>query len=435
MKPLIALAGVLVCSWLLKQGLLETGSSYETLTLSLALLLIGGYGFGWLFRRFGLPKVSGYIVAGLFLGPYVLGLETHSQVKQLEFISHFALALISLAAGGELHLAALKKARGAIISLLVSRFVLVVGGVSGAIWLASPLFPFLSDLGGDRLLVAGLILGVLSFATSPSTLMAVLVETRAHGRFVSVVLGGTVVIDVLVVLLFAATLSFGAPLIDPLQSVNVLAVGLVVLEVALALGLGVLLALLLMGYLRLVGKELALVVLTVGFLVARLTPTFSELVSEFIGFEMHIEALLVCLSAGFVLRNFSTRGELLIDALNESALPVYVAFFSLTGAALDVATLRDFWVLALFVVVVRLFWLWASGVVAARVAGEPPAHGRWYGLSLSAQAGVSLGLAAMLKVRFPEMGNELGTLCIAIIVINQLVGPVLLKLGIVRTSG
>ena len=435
MRPLVALVGVLVSAWLLKQGLLDTGSSYETLTLSLALLLIGGYGFAWLFRRFGLPKVSGYIVAGLFLGPYVLGLETHSQVKQLEFISHFALALISLAAGGELHLSALKNAKSAIVSLLLNRLVLVVGGVWGAIWLAAPLFPFLNGLEGNRLLVAGLILGVLSFATSPSTLMAVLVETRARGRFVSVALGATVVIDVIVVLLFAATLSFGAPLIDPLQRVNILAVGMVVLEVALALGLGGLLAVFLIGYLCFVGKELALVVLTVGFLVARLTPEFSELVSDLLGFEMHIEALLVCLSAGFVLRNFSARGELFIDALNESSLPVYVAFFSLTGAALDVATLRHFWVLALFVVVVRLFWLWGSGVIAARLAGEPSVHGRWYGLSLSAQAGVSLGLAAMLKVRFPEMGDELATLCIAIIVINQLVGPVLLKLGIVRTSG
>ncbi len=410
------------------------GGEGHPLALGLALLLVGGYILGRLFARFELPQVSGYMVAGLLLGPYVLGLLPARQVADLNLVSEFALALIALAAGGELELRTLAQRRRTVGTLLVMRLLLVSGGITALLVAAAPFFPFLAALDPTRLWVAAVTVGVLSFATSPSTLMAVIAETRACGPFTAVALGTTVAIDVLVVLLFAATVSFGQVAVHPEAGLDLAVVARVGGQVAASFVLGGVLAAILHLYLRYVGKEIALVILAVGFFVARLTGPVSEELSHVLGSAVHLEPLLICLAAGFALRNFSPQGSHLVESLDRSALPIYVAFFALTGAALDLQTIADYWPLALFIVGIRFFWLQVSGMAAGRLSGDPPLFGRWYGPGLSAQAGVSLGLAEVLRSRFPEMGTTLAPICVAVIVINQLVGPILLKMAISRTK-
>jgi Kef-type K+ transport system membrane component KefB len=141
--------------------------------------------------------------------------------------------------------------------------------------------------------------------------------------------------------------------------------------------------------------------------------------------------MLICLTAGFWVQNFTEGGgKELMEKIDRSSLPVYVIFFALTGAALDISALRDTWMLALVLVAARGLLIWVGGYLGARASGDPPSFRRMSGLSFITQAGVSLGLAGIVMRRFPDWGPALATTIVAVIAVNQVIGPVGLKVAL-----
>jgi Kef-type K+ transport system membrane component KefB len=116
-----------------------------------------------------------------------------------------------------------------------------------------------------------------------------------------------------------------------------------------------------------------------------------------------------------------------MEQIDRSSLPIYVVFFALAGAALDVDSLRRSWLVAVLLVLVRLVTMWLSGYAGARGSGDPPAFQRLSGLAFSTQAGVSLGLAAIVVRRFSDWGVDLATTLVGVIALNQIIGPIALK--------
>jgi Kef-type K+ transport system membrane component KefB len=140
--------------------------------------------------------------------------------------------------------------------------------------------------------------------------------------------------------------------------------------------------------------------------------------------------MLICLTAGFCVQNFSRDGNLLIEKIDRSSLPIYVIFFSLSGAALNIEAMRQTWLIAILLVAVRFMLIWMGAYLGGSLSGDPNRFSRMSGLSFITQAGVSLGLAGIVMTRFPEWGGALATTIIAIIALNQLVGPVTFKFAL-----
>jgi Kef-type K+ transport system membrane component KefB len=130
--------------------------------------------------------------------------------------------------------------------------------------------------------------------------------------------------------------------------------------------------------------------------------------------------------AGFMVENFTLQGDRLIVGLERSAFPVYVIFFAISGATIDLGALKEMWVLALILVAVRALMFYGGTLAASRVARDlrPHAHSLWSGFL--AQAGVTIGIASLIDRRF-TWGGDLKTIVLAVVAINQLIGPVLLK--------
>ena len=120
----------------------------------------------------------------------------------------------------------------------------------------------------------------------------------------------------------------------------------------------------------------------------------------------------------------------MMEKIDRSSLPIYVIFFSITGAALDITVLRETWLFAMLVVGVRAVLIWIGGYGGAALSGDPPIFRRMSGLGFVTQAGVSLGLAGIVMNRFPDWGPALATTIVAIIAINQVIGPVMFKLAL-----
>jgi Kef-type K+ transport system membrane component KefB len=402
----------------------DVAHSAALATLAFGFLLLSAYLIGDTLARFGLPKITGYILAGILFGPHVLDLVTTSTVADLKLIDDLALTFIALAAGGELRLAQLRARRRAILFTVGLLTVIVFLGVAAFVLAARPLLPFLE---GQRFVVCAVVaalMGTFAVARSPSSAIAIISECKARGPFTEMVLGVTVVMDVLVIIVFAAVVSVGQALVSPGGRLDVSFIVMVVVEIAGSIGVGLILGRAISAYITRVGSELAVFILAVAFLVTFASRQFAEHLDQAYEVRFHLEPMLICLTAGFWIQNFSTDGGVFMEKIDRSSLPIYIIFFSLTGAALDITSLRETWLVAILAVVVRAVLIWVGAYLGARLSGDPPRNRTLSGLSFITQAGVSLGLAGVVAHRFPEWGPALATTIVAIIALNQVIGPV-----------
>ncbi|MEE8148065.1 MAG: cation:proton antiporter, partial [Longimicrobiales bacterium] len=186
----------------------------------------------------GLPRLTGYLIVGILAGPSVSGMISVEAVEELALIDSFALALIALMAGGELKLSQLRPQVRNILYVTLAVTGVVWGGMTLLILLISPLVPFLSALPLSGTLAVALILGIWAANSSPDLTVAVIGETQASGPLADVVLGVTIVKDVLVIVLFTLTMAVVAPLLNPGEQLNTPARGEVSGEGGGALVLG-----------------------------------------------------------------------------------------------------------------------------------------------------------------------------------------------------
>jgi Kef-type K+ transport system membrane component KefB len=149
---------------------------------------------------------------------------------------------------------------------------------------------------------------------------------------------------------------------------------------------------------------------------------------------IHLEPLLICAAAGFTVQNLSRQGEHLLEAQETVGLPVYVIFFTMAGAALDLNALASAWTVALLLVAGRLSTIFAGARMATMLAGDPLAFRNYVWLGFVTQAGLSIALATQLSTAFGEWGRQLGSLLIASIAINQMIGPVAFKFALDRVG-
>jgi len=413
----------------------STGFPEALTTLTFGFLLLAAYLTGDILSWFKLPKITGYILAGILFGPHALSFLTEETVLDLKLIDDLALTFIALAAGGELRLNELRERRHTIVLTAFSLSMMVFAGVGFFTMAAgSSLLPFMEGRDAVHLIAAAAILGTFAIARSPSSAIAIITESRARGPFTEMVLGVTVVMDVLVIAFFAVVVSLCQAAILPGAVIDFFYILLIAAEITGSVLAGILLGAVISRYIAQVRAEIPIFLLAIAFLVTFFSREFAAFLGGAYGIHFHPEPMLICLTAGFWVQNRSPRGALLIEKIDRSSLPVFVIFFSLTGASLDIGVLRDTWLMALLLVIVRAAFIWAGAWLGGRIGGDPPRFRRMSGFGFLTQAGVSLGLAGIVLRRFPEWGAPLSAVIVATITINQLIGPVAFKMSLTRVG-
>jgi len=399
-------------------------------TMTFGFLLLTAYLIGDVLSRFKLPKITGYILAGILFGPHLLDLVSAGTVRELKLIDDLALTFIAFAAGGELRLEGLRERRKSITLTVLFLTVIVFLGVGAFVLIARPLLPFLDGKPQTHTLAVALLLGIFAVARSPSSAIAIISECKARGPFTEMVLGVTVVMDVLVIIVFAAMVSIAQLLITPGAQMDFRFILMMVAHLAGSILGGIVLGWIIDLYMRYVRAEVLVFILALAFMVTLFSRQFALLLDHFFSVALHLEPMLICVTAGFWVRNFSRDGGLFMESIDRSSLPIYVIFFSLTGAALNVGALRETWLIALLLVAVRSLLIWIGAYLGGSFSGDPSRMRRMSGLSFITQAGVSLGLAGIVMRSFPEWGAALSTTIVAIVALNQIIGPVTFKLAL-----
>lgn len=402
----------------------------ETFTYAVIFLFVAlaSHRIGKWFSAVGLPYITGYLLAGMVAGPFVLGILTVESVAQLRFIDEISLAVIAFVAGNELYLKEIRSRLRSISFVTASMVIVGLTLLGVAIFLLTGVIPFLQGAAVSSRVAIAILGATILLALSPASTIAVIKETRAKGAFTKTVLGVTVTMDVVIIVLFAVAVAIASGLISDMGFSATFA-GLLAVDLGVALLAGYLVGKLMELILATTWKRLIKIALIValGYIIFAASYWLVGFSAENLAVEIHIEPLLVAMIGGFVVTNFTKHRDEFGQILHDIGPAVYVAFFTLTGVALKLDILITTLPIAAALFIVRTLAIGLGSFMGGRLAGEPPAFNRYAWMGLITQAGIALGLAREAAVEFPALGDSFATLIISVVVLNEIFGPMLLK--------
>ena len=382
-------------------------------------------------QKLHLPLITGFLLIGILSGPFVLKMIPESANNSLNFINDLSLAFIAFAAGSELYLKDLRHRIKSISWITFGQLVITFIMSSLVIYLIADLIPFIKDVSESTRISISMLMGTIFVARSPSSAIAVISEMRAKGPFTQTALGVTVIKDVLVIILFTIVFSLSKSLIDG-SEIGTQFIFTLIVELFVSFVLGYLLAKFLSYVLSfsLEKNYKSVLVVLIGYGVYFLCGFSHEYLLSKYNIEFFIEPLLVCIIAGFTVANFTDKRFEFLNIVESVSPFIYVLFFTYTGISLSFDVLITVWELAILLFVVRLISIMIGAFIGGTIAGDPLKYNLIGWMPFVTQAGVGLGLATIVAQEFPVWGNEFLTLVIAVIVLNQLIGPPLFKWAI-----
>lgn len=399
-------------------------------TVSTGILMILGIGvFGGIigasiFQRLHIPQVVGYIVMGLVIGEVGFGLVDHEAIESLESLNLFALGIIGFLVGGELDLETFRREGRRLFSILMFE------GIGAFVIVGIPIGIVLYMLTDDMAVAAasGIVFGAIASATDPASTLNVLREYRSRGVLTTTLIAIVALDDALAMTLYGIGTTAAQILTG--ESANV--VGEMVrttLELGGAIALGAGSGFVLRYLVRWLKRKEKNFAITVGIILL--------VIGVSVAFNMDV--ILACMTLGMTLVNIAPkRSKDMFGAVHSFSEPIYVIFFVLVGARLDVSTMPLWlWGIVAIYVVGRSTGKIAGAFIGGRISSAEPVVCKYTGIGLFAQGGIAVGLSIMAA---HHLGNvqvtdtlSLGDMIIfgvtASTLVLQITGPPLIKLA------
>jgi Kef-type K+ transport system membrane component KefB len=414
-RSLLTIAAVIALTYATRsfvpRGATITGSGAA---LAFGFLLIVAVQAAHICDALKMPRLTGYILVGIFFGPELLGIVSAKMLPDLALVKGTAVALIAFLAGCELNLRSLRprlRAIGASALLTMFGAALLLFALFYALTFVVPVTQTFTTL--ERIVVALISANVLA-AYSPAVVVGILSETKASGPLSEMALSIVVLADLVIVITYALSSTFGHSVFPTQNAASGLALLMPHIFGSIVAGLiaGGMLAL----YVSRVGTRSGIFVFALLFIAAEA------------GAALHLNPLLVGLTAGLLLENVTAiGGSQLAHAAEGVALPTFAIFFAVVGAEVQMQAFLHTAPFALAAAVVRGLGIFAGARLAGRIVGLDPVFTRRVAISLLPQAGVAIALAALLLADFHPWGPVIGTMILGTIIVNQLIGPVLFR--------
>ncbi|MDY6788177.1 MAG: cation:proton antiporter [candidate division WOR-3 bacterium] len=392
--------------------------------LNLGLILMTAVFNGKLFQRMHLPKITGYMVAGLIVSPYSFGLNPASYIKEFKLIDYFAITFIGMQAGSEMTLRVLKKNFRQIITITMLIVSISSIGAFFTVFYAGKIFFTDPNLLKYTVYIA-LFLAIFEVAKSPVTTIAIINESGIKNKFTHTVLGITIIKDIILVLLFTLVTAFVEL---KLSAVNFsfAHISPILIEIFGSILIGWLTALLFTVYLKYVQINSAVVIMIIAFILSMLGDT------------IHISPLITGICAGFFIENYSEKSGHFEDILSGLSPYIYVLFFPMASAVLDIRVIPTVILPVIMLLVMRKVFLFASFYVAGKIT-DIDSYTRKHGwMGLINQSGITLALAILVSktmdsLGLPQIGMYIKTIAITSIIITDFYGPPLFKVAVSRS--
>ena len=401
--------------------------------LSLSIAMFAGLMLSRLAKLVKLPAVTAYLVAGIIVGPFCvgalgingIGFTSAESIESLSVISTAALGFIAFSIGNEFRLSQLKKTGKA------ATFIGIFQAVAAAL-IVDIVLAVLHIMMPDVLsLPAALVLGAIATATAPAATLMVVRQYKAKGELTDLLLPIVAIDDAVGLVVFAVSLGVARALEQGKVDVISIIVNPII-EIVASLVLGAVMGVILTFIERFfhsrskrMSMAIAFVFLTVALAMCRF-----EIGPVEIGFS----SLLVCMMLGTVFCNLCDYSEELMERVDGWTTPLFILFFVLSGAELDISVFGDIMIVLIGVtfLIARAIGKWGGAGISAKWMKCSPNVCKYLGITLLPQAGVALGMS--LQVGDLSHGYLIRNIVLFSVLILELVGPLATKIALTKAG-
>ena len=407
----------------------------ETL-LSIAIALCAGLLVSRFVKPLKLPAVTGYLIAGILIGPYCLGklgvqglgFPTNGDVKALSLFNDVALGFIAFAIGNEFRLSQLRHTgkQATVIGIFQA---LTATLMVDLVLIGLHIFV----LGDSMSLADAIVLGAIATATAPAATLMVVRQYKAKGELTDLLLPIVALDDAVGLIVFAV--SFG--IAKAINCGNYDMVSILV-EPLLEIVFSVLLGFVMGGvfsaaekYFKSNSKRLSL---SITFVI--LTVALSMMEFEVGGVKIGFSSLLVCMMLGTVFCNVCDFSADMMDKTDKWTSPLYILFFVLSGAELELDVFSNLSVIVVGLVYIfaRAFGKWMGASISSKCMKCSPSVQKWLGITLLPQAGVALGMSVTVAQTLGADGELIRNIVLFGVLIYELIGPAMTRIALIHSG-
>lgn len=363
-------------------------------------------------KKVNLPNVTAYLIAGLIVGPYCLNLFSENMLAGISELTSIALGFIAFSIGGEFKWESLKRVGVKALIITIFQAIAALAAVDVVLILCGFDLPL------------SLTLGAIATATAPAATLMVVRQYRAQGTMTNTLLSVVAMDDAIGLAAFAISLAMAqsltsgaAPTVQNMLISPLLEIGL---SLVVGAALGTVLSFLL-RFFRSRANRLSLMIAAVFAGVA---------LSDCWG----LSALLTCMAIGAAMVNLRADSGALIENTDRWTPPLFMLFFIISGAELDLQVLTNVGLLGVLYLVARSLGKYFGSALGACVVKSEPKIRKYLGLTLLPQAGVAIGMAQVVIAKLPEYGEVIRAVVLCATLVYELVGPVITRIALSRAG-
>lgn len=380
--------------------------------LYLGIAMAAGLIFNRIAKKLGLPNVTGYLVAGLLIGPYVLNIVPEIAVEQMSIITNVALGFIAFSIGGSFRISDIKAIGGKV--LVITFFEACTASL--LVTLALIIFGF-------ELPVA-LSLGAIAAATAPATTLLVARQYKAKGPVTSMLLPVVAMDDAICIVLFSVMTSIAAVIANGTE----LSVWEMILDPV-----------------REIGRSL-LSGAAVGFVVAFCSKAFKSRANRIavivcsiflcvaLADKFDLSSLLVCMMNSAIMVNFSKESDKMLDVCDRWTPPLFLLFFVISGAELNLEILPQIGLIGVIYLVARTAGKYLGATAGAAIIKSDKNIIKYLGLTLIPQAGVAIAMSQLVVTILPQYGEQIRAVILGATLVYELTGPLITKMALTKAG-
>ena len=371
----------------------------------LAVLLFAGLISAKLIKKLRLPDVTGYLLGGLLIGPYLLGILSAEAAEGLAIISDMALGFIAFTVGGEFKFSYFKRVGATPIVIAFFESIIAVLFVTLGLLVAGCELPF------------AIVLGAIAAATAPAATVMVIKQYKARGPVTETLLSVVAIDDAVALVAFGFAVAIAGTL-NSTESVSLLAsITAPVVEVLLAVGLGIGIGFVFTFALRFFPHRDARLALVIAFV----------FLGSALATALNVSALLLCMALGATFTNLSRTSAEVYSLCDQLTPPLFMMFFVLSGADLNITVLPSIGLIGIVYVLLRVAGKWSGAALGAKLMKAPATVCRYLGPALIPQAGVAIGLTFVAQTVVPQYAETIRAVILCGTLIYELVGPAITK--------
>ena len=391
-----------------------------TAILGIALAMVFGLILNRVMKLFNLPSVTGYLVAGVIVGPYCIGLLNGETLGDVGFITDVALGFIAFSIGGEFKLGNIRSLGSKILVITLLQALGAVAFVMSALFVVRAAAPSLIDT------PAILLLAAIATATAPAATLMVVRQFKAHGVVTDTLLPVVAFDDAIGLMVFAVCSGIAKVVAagSELTVTSVLLMPLFEIFVSIAIGaaLGFVLTLCSRLFRSRANRLCCMVTLTLA----------GVGICELNILGGNLSSLLTCMMIGAVFVNTRKDAEMILEGTERWTPPLFMLFFVISGATLDLAVIPKVGVVGIVYIVFRSLGKYFGAFVGAAITKADKQVRNHLGITLLPQAGVAIGMAQIVAntPEFAAIAGQVVTVTLCATLVYELVGPLLTKMSL-----